>query len=223
MSTLARTSPFSTTIGRKFIVSLTGLFLVSFLIVHLSGNLLLLKGDNGEAFNEYAHFMGTNPIIRTMEIVLFGGIILHIFTALKHTLHNRRSRPVGYKVNKKSPQTTNYGRFMAISGTIVLIFLILHLVNFWIPHRFGVMGEVASLYQRVVNLFEQPGYVAFYVLSMGLVGYHLAHGFQSAFQTLGLQVNKSLGGVIQGIGYLFAVILPIGFALIPLLMFFDLP
>jgi succinate dehydrogenase / fumarate reductase cytochrome b subunit len=219
MSTLSARSPFVSSVGRKFAVSITGLFLISFLIVHLSGNLLLLKGDGGIAFNEYAKFMATNPIIKVMEFVLFAGFILHIGLAIKTWLHNRSARPVGYRKNRAGDNSSFFSRFMIASGTIVLIFLIVHLINFWVPHRFGILefgDEPASLYHRSAMVLSNPIFAGVYLVSFVLLCFHLLHGFQSAFQTLGLQVNKQVGRVIKGIGVVFSIVVTIGFMIIPI-------
>lgn len=212
MSSVRRKSPFQSTIGRKFIVGLTGLFLITFLIVHLSGNFLLFKSDGGVAFNAYGEFMATNPIIRVMEIVLFAGLLGHIVMALTVSKNYNEARPVKYK--RTSGQTSSFfSRFMLVSGIIVLLFLILHFANFFVPHRF--MEEEMTLYDRVSHILGQPVYAGAYLVSMVLLCFHLLHGFQSAFQTLGLQVNNKLHRVINGIGIVFAIVVSLGFASMP--------
>ncbi|NEM97360.1 succinate dehydrogenase cytochrome b subunit [Pontibacter burrus] len=218
------TKTFSSTIGRKIIMSITGLFLCSFLVVHLVGNLTLFYQDGGEAFNIYSHFMANNPVIRTMEIVLVLGFLFHIYDAIVLTRRNKAARPVGYNNSRPEENSTWSSRNMGLLGTIILVFLLVHLWNFFVPARFGELEGVPdkdylNLYSEVVLAFKNPIYVALYVISMVALAYHLIHGFQSAFQSLGLN-HKKYTPFIQKFGYAFSVIICLGFALIPLYFFF---
>lgn len=217
-------SMMSSTIGRKLIMALTGLFLILFLVVHLSGNLQLVKGDAGESFNAYAQFMGHNPLIKVVSIGNFFFILLHIVYALLLTLQNRKARPVGYL--SETTKTSNWNsRNMGILGTIILIFLVVHLQNFWFKMKFGYvpLDDLGNkdLYMETKEAFSQWWLVALYVVSMVFLASHLAHGFQSAFQTLGLN-HKKYTPAIQFIGKAFAIIVPLLFAIIPVMMFFNL-
>jgi succinate dehydrogenase / fumarate reductase cytochrome b subunit len=216
MSTIAKTAVWSASIGKKFIMALTGIFLVTFLIVHLSGNLLLLKADNGEAFNAYAHFMETSPLIRIMEIILAAGFLFHIVMGIRLALQNKRARPVGYQMNRGSENSSFYSRFMVCSGITVLFFLFLHLWNFFFQHRFLGLGAQESMYETVVRTFKSPLYSIVYIVAVVFLAFHLNHGFQSAFQSLGLQVNATLGKRIKNLGFLFSTVICAGFAAIPL-------
>ena len=129
-------------IGRKLIMALTGLFLVSFLVVHLSGNLLLLRPDSGEAFNIYSHFMTTNPVIRVLEIGLLLGFVLHIYTSVVLTQHNKKARPTGYSAGNNSPGVAWYSKNMGITGSIILVFLIIHLKQFYWEFHNGAVRTV---------------------------------------------------------------------------------
>ncbi|MHA6247339.1 succinate dehydrogenase cytochrome b subunit [Pontibacter sp. CAU 1760] len=220
------TKTFSSTMGRKIVMSITGLFLCSFLVVHLIGNLQLFNNDGGESFNIYSHFMGTNPIIRTMEIVLLAGFLFHIYDAIVLSRKNKAARPVGYVNNHPEQNSTWSSRNMGLLGTVILVFLIIHLWNFFVPARFGGLEGVViedveydNLYSRVVESFQIWWYVAIYVIAMVALAYHLIHGFQSAFQTLGLD-HKKYTPFIQMFGYAFSVIVCLGFAIIPLYFFF---
>jgi len=218
------TKTFSSTIGRKIIMSITGLFLCSFLVVHLVGNLTLFRQDGGEAFNIYSHFMANNPVIRTMEIVLVLGFLFHIYDAIVLTRRNKTARPVGYTNSRPQENSTWSSRNMGLLGTIILVFLLVHLWNFFVPARFGELEGVPdtdylNLYSEVVLAFKNPIYVALYVISMVALAYHLIHGFQSAFQSLGL-THKKYTPFIQKFGYAFSVIICLGFAAIPLYFFF---
>ena len=217
---------FSSTIGRKLLMALTGLFLILFLAVHLAGNLQLMKSDEGRAFNTYAHFMTSNPLIIAVSVGNFIFIALHIIWAAILTRRNRAARgPEGYAANKNS--STRTSRNMGILGTLILIFLIVHLRSFWYETHFGNIPlvdydghEVKNLYAVVDAAYSQVWFVVLYVVSMAVVGFHLYHGFGSAFQTLGLNHVK-YNPVIRFVGVAFAIIVPALFALIPLYMYFN--
>lgn len=197
-------------------MSLTGLFLSVFLIVHLVGNLLVLKSDGGEAFNAYAHFMGGNPLVRTLEIGLFLIILIHIFNGIRVWYQNRKARGKQYEMYKLDENTTFQSRMMAISASLVLLFLVIHLKKFWVPARFFHEQSMATL---VNTTFRDPFYVVFYLIALVILAYHLRHGFQSAFQTLGWK-TKRYAGIIEFIAVLFWLVIPIGFAIIPLYIYF---
>lgn len=213
----------SSSIGRKVIMSLTGLFLISFLVVHLSGNLLLFKGDNGEAFNLYSKFMSTNALIRVLEIGLLLGFVFHIYTALILTRANKAARPIGYAVENNNPKVSWFSKNMGISGSIVLIFLIVHLLNFYFPFHYGwdkmmvIEGEnVKDMYGLVAMVFKESWwYSILYIIAMILLGFHLNHGFQSAFRSLGIDHVK-YSPAISFLGTLISIILPLGFASMPI-------
>lgn len=217
------TKTFSSTIGRKVIMSITGLFLCSFLVIHLIGNFQLFKDDGGLAFNVYSEFMGHNPIIRTLEIVLVLGFGFHIYDAIVLTRRNKSARPVEYANTRPSDNSTWSSRNMGLLGTVILVFLIIHLYNFFWRARFGDIPAdadgVEDLYMVVVESFQQWWYVLLYVVSMAALAFHLIHGFQSAFQTLGL-THKKYTPFIQAFGYAFSVIICLGFASMPLYFFF---
>ncbi len=216
----------SSTLGRKLLMALTGLFLVLFLVVHLIGNLQLLKNDNGEAFNVYAKFMTSNPLIVTISFVNYACILIHIIWALLLTVRNRSARGAqGYAVIKNSSPWTS--RNMGILGTFILIFLVIHLRGFWYQMHWGGIPtvnydgvEVKNLYATVETTYAQGWYVGIYVFSMLILAFHLWHGFASAFQTLGLNHLK-YNGAIAFVGKAFAIIVPGLFALIPIWMFLD--
>lgn len=218
------TSLLTSTLGRKLIMALTGLFLVLFLVIHLIGNLQLLKSDGGDAFNVYAQFMGHNPVIQTVSILNFAFILIHAIWALLLTLHNRKSRgPEGYAVIKNSSPWAS--RSMGILGTLILIFLIVHLQGFWYQMKWGgvpfvtVDGkEVKDLYTIVDAAYQNLAFVGLYVFSMCALGFHLWHGFASAFQTLGLNHLK-YNPIIRFVGRAYAVVVPALFALIPIWMY----
>jgi succinate dehydrogenase / fumarate reductase, cytochrome b subunit len=209
-------------IGQKVVMAITGLFLISFLLVHAGINSLIFYNDGGVAFNEGAEFMGHNPIIRTMEIVLFLGIIAHIVQALFLTLKNNKARPVKYAVESAAKSSKWYSRWMGLLGTLILIFLILHLKHFWFVSR--LTDEITSgretLYDEMKEVFTQLWIVILYVLAMISLAYHLLHGFQSAFQTLGIN-HKNYTPLIKAIGIGFSILIPLVFASMPLALHFG--
>ena len=207
-------------LGKKVIMALTGLFLISFLIVHCGINALIFYNDGGETFNKGAEFMGTNPIIRSMEIVLFIGIILHIYQALILTVENNKARPVKYTVNNASANSKWYSRSMGLLGTILLMFLIIHLKHFWVISRFTdeITSGKETLFSEMNEVFSQLWVVVIYDLAMLSLGYHLLHGFYSAFQTLGLN-NKKYTPLIKNTGAAFSIIIPFIFAMMPVAMY----
>ena len=216
----------SSTLGRKLLMALTGLFLILFLVVHLIGNLQLLKNDNGEAFNVYAKFMTSNPVIKTISYVNYACFIIHALWALFLTIGNRRARGTqGYAVTKNSSPWTS--RNMGILGTLILIFLVIHLKGFWYEMHWGGIPtvnydgeEVKDLYATVATAYTQLWYVALYVFSMMVLAFHLWHGFVSSFQTLGLNHPK-YNPLIAFVGKAFAIVVPALFALIPIWMYLD--
>lgn len=209
-------------------MSLSGLFLILFLIIHLLGNLQLLKADGGQAFNQYAYFMTHNPVIKLISYTLYTLILLHAVQGIILWRSNKAARGnQSYAV--QSTSTTSFAsRYMAWLGIIIFIFLLIHMYQFWLMMKLGrlpmvtydgVDHAVANLYEPVYTVFKQGGFVAFYVACMIVLGYHLVHGFTSAFQTLGLNHPKYMSW-IRGVGYLLGFGLPIGFALIPLYIYF---
>ena len=204
---------FNSSVGQKVLVSLTGLFLCSFLVVHLTGNILLFRNDEGVAFEKYSEFMSTDPRIRAMEIVLFAGFLGHILLAAGVWIKNRSARPQQYAMNRASENSSLASRIMTVSGSIVFIFLVVHLRTFFVPSRFS--GEAKpSMYELVKSAFSSPVYVGFYLISLFLLGFHLRHGFQSSFQTLALRPN--LRALIDLVAVLFWLVIPFGFAAMPI-------
>lgn len=216
----------SSTLGRKLLMALTGLFLILFLIVHLIGNLQLLKSDGGRAFNVYAEFMTSNPVIVTVSYVNYTCILVHVIWAFMLTQRNRAARgSQGYAVVKNSSPWTS--RNMGILGTFILIFLVIHLKGFWYEMHWGGISkanydgrEVKDLFAVVDMAYSNVWYVAVYIVSMAILAFHLWHGFASSFQTLGLNHVK-YNPLIKFVGQTFAIVVPALFALIPIWMFLD--
>lgn len=248
---------FSSTIGKKLIMSLTGIFLCIFLVIHLIGNLQLFKSDGGLAFNEYAYFMTNFAPIKIVSYLLYASIVIHAVYALIVTYRNRKARPVAYASYNGAANSKWNSRNMGILGTIILVFLVTHMSNFWYKYHWGgtpyveyttniQSGETSfreipeaeftdyvsyvedgnqiliakDLYKEVNFSFESWYLVAFYVLAMIALGFHLAHGFKSAFQTLGWDHNRYFP-FIKWIGFwIFGILIPLAFAAMPLYSFF---
>ncbi|GIV38968.1 MAG: fumarate reductase [Thermonema sp.] len=224
MSWIAET--LTSSVGRKVIMALTGFFLILFIIVHLSGNLQLLLNDGGEQFNKYAHFMGHNPLIQTVSILNFTFILLHVITSIILTRRNSEARPVKYHVSRMQNSSTWASRNMGFLGSIIFIFLVVHLANFWFKMKFGGVPMVEydgvqykDLFTVVKEAFQQEWIVIVYVVAMVALGYHLSHGFMSAFRTFGLH-HRKYNGFIKGLGIAFSIAVAIGYAIIPVIIYF---
>jgi succinate dehydrogenase / fumarate reductase cytochrome b subunit len=222
---------FTSSIGKKIVVAVTGLFLISFLVVHVGINSCVFKDlfypdDNGDMFNRAAEFMARTVVIRIMEYVLFAGFFIHIIQALAIEFENRSKRKIGYDVKMGNRGSKWYSRSMGLLGTILLIFLLLHWWHFWIPSRFthrgieepvllsnGFIGH--NMFHLMKATFSEWWIVIVYVIACFSLAWHLMHGFQSAFRTLGLH-NKKYLVLINSIGIGFSIIVPLLFALMPL-------
>lgn len=203
---------YQSSIGKKIIMSLTGLFLCSFLLEHVVGNLIIVIAD-AHAFNEYSEFMAHNIIVRTIEFGLFFTLVFHPFVGLLLWVKNRRSRPRAYAEYKLQENTELASRFTMLTGSIIFLFLVVHLRTFFIPLRFS--GTVLSPAVLVEEAFSNWKYAAWYVFALIVLGYHLRHGFQSAFQSLGLR-NKKYTPLIDAIAVVFWLLIPLGYAVIPI-------
>jgi succinate dehydrogenase / fumarate reductase, cytochrome b subunit len=211
---------FYSSITKKVIMALAGLFLISFLLLHLAINLLLLKNDGGAAYMIAVKFMTTNPIIKVMEIFLFGGFFIHILIGITIQIYNWMARPRRYKIEGYS-HTSFFSKYMIHTGAIIILFLVIHFINFyfkklgWVAPPEGVERE--DFYQMALMLFSSKFYAILYMVLMVFLGFHLHHAFQSAFQTLGLNHSKYTP-FIKGLGTLYSIVVPLGFAIIPLVI-----
>ena len=250
---------FNSSLGKKLIMALTGLFLCTFLIVHLGGNLLLFKNDDGYGFNLYANFLTHFPPIEVVAYLLYLSILVHALYALILTIKNRKARPVSYAAVNKSRAGWS-SKNMGLLGSILFLFIVIHMSDFWFNYKFShklgykeyrtdlstdkttavdyvpatpdfeksVTTEnnyeiirVKDLHARVASSFSNLIYVIFYVIAMFAVSFHLLHGFQSAFRTLGW-VHRKYTPIVSFLGtWLFAVIIPLGFALMPVVYYIQ--
>jgi succinate dehydrogenase / fumarate reductase cytochrome b subunit len=250
---------FNSSLGKKLIMALTGLFLCTFLIVHLGGNLLLFSDDEGYGFNVYANFLTHFPPIEVVAYLLYLAILVHSIYALVLTVQNRRARPVGYAASNRSPASWS-SKNMGLLGSILLLFIVIHMSDFWYSYKYShkigykeyrtdlatdkttsvdyvptspnfeksvstenniEIVRLKDLHARVAGSFTNLLYVIFYVIAMGAVSFHMLHGFQSSFRTLGW-VHRKYTPVVCFIGtWLFAVIIPLGFAAMPVVYYIQ--
>ena len=227
---------FTSTIGQKFVMALTGLFLISFLVVHVGLNACIWANDGGQMFNAGANFMGSMLVIRIMEIGLMVGLLTHTIQGLALAYKNSKKRSVGYAVDYGNRGSKWYSRSMGLLGTLLLLFLILHLWHFWVPSRFGGMAGIKALeethyegalaaqyhnlYAQMIEVFQNPLVVIVYVIGCISLAYHLMHGFESAFRTIGVSNNRYLK-LLRFTGRGFAILVSLGFAMMPISMYFG--
>jgi len=210
---------FSTSIGKKILVGATGLFLVIFLVVHCYVNAMVFWPDNGKHFTDAAAFMGGNPAIRIIEIGLFAGFFVHIIYGLMLWRQNANRRSVPYAVKAGNKTSKWYSRSMGLLGTLILMFLLLHLYHFWAPNRYGQFFDPNwsenNLYQAMLATFTPVWVVVVYVLGCISLAWHLMHGVASSMQTFGLATHR-YKGLIRSFGNAFAIIIPLIFASMPI-------
>jgi succinate dehydrogenase / fumarate reductase cytochrome b subunit len=216
----------TSTLGRKLLMSLTGLFLISFLTIHLIGNLAIFSSDEGLAFNAYASFMSTNPLIHTGSYLWYAGIVLHRVVALILYFNNSTARPVKYKKQSAGNNSSWESRSMTLLGVFILAFLFIHLKDFWWQYKYNGGYEFAidangnrDVYALIIEQFKTEAALASYTIGLVALFFHLKHGFQSAFQTLGLDHQKYTP-VIKGLGLVYAIVVPLGFASMPIWVYF---
>ncbi len=213
------------TIGKKLINGLTAVGLVVFILIHLLGNLSLFAGSN--TFNEYSHFLMSKPeFIYPIEIILLLFFVFHIIMGISVYLQKKKARPQGYYMYKsagKPSKQTMSSKTMILTGIILLVFLVIHLIQFKYGPEYmtTINGQhVRDIHRVVANTFANPWWVLFYVIVMVLLGYHLRHGFWSMFQSLGAMKPKYTP-VVYTIGVIFAIIIAVGFIILPIWMYFS--
>jgi len=213
-----------TTLIKKIIMALTGLFLAFFLIIHLLGNLqLLLPEQEGHLqFNAYSHLLGGNIIIKMVSYVLYASILFHAFDALILFIENRKANDQNYKTDNRAEVSGWISRNMGILGSLILIFLVIHFKDYWYVYKFGSPPLDADgnkdLYTIVINSFQELWYVVLYVIAIIALGLHLMHGVSSAFRTLGVYHLKFIKWIKYG-GYAFSILITTGFTIIPIIIY----
>ncbi len=206
------------TIGRKFLMALSAMFLLIFLLIHLSVNLLSLLGEEGP-FNAASHFMGYNPLIQfAMQPVLILGVVFHFVMGFVLELKNKAARPVKYAVANNSGNSTWASRSMIISGAVILAFLGLHFYDFWVhemnyKYLEGLAINETRYWEELHAKFANPIRVVFYVICFVLLGLHLSHGFQSSFQSIGARHPKYLK-CVNALGTWYSILIPLGFIVV---------
>lgn len=221
---MALSKVLQSTLFRKILMSLTGLFLAFFLIIHLLGNLQLLLDPEiaREQYNWYSTTLSHNLIIQIVSKVLYVSILLHILDALYITIKNRQADGRNLKVDTRGKVSTWQSRNMGILGIVILIFLVIHLKDYWYIYKFGElpMDEQGNkdLYTIVIESFKNIWYIIIYLLGFIGLGYHLAHGVASGFRTLGVY-HKTYVKIIKYIGLAFAILLPLAYAIIPVIIY----
>ena len=214
-------------------MSLTGLFLITFLVVHAGLNACIWAGDHGEMFNKSAHFMGTTVVVRLVEVGLFVLFFVHIIQGYVLGARNISRRGHDYKISLGNKGSKWYSRTMGTLGTLLLLFLIVHINHFWISSRLGGIANIRplpevlydnktyhNLYAQMLEVFQNPLVVGLYILGCISLAYHLMHGFQSAFRTLGVS-NKRYLDMLRYTGYGFSIIVSLAFAMMPISMYFG--
>ena len=213
---------FTSSIGKKFSMAFTGLFLILFLIVHAGINSCIFLNDHGITFNKVARFMSHNWIMRFMEIGLFAGLILHAVQGLLLWKQNNKARPVAYQYNQPSKNSSWYSRSMGILGTLLLLFIILHLSHFYVGTKIALYsGDTThNLFKEMDDVFKNLWIIVLYLCGVIALFWHLYHGFQSAFQTLGIH-HKKYTPLIKMLGTGYAIIICLLFALMPIAMYLN--
>lgn len=211
-------------------MAVTGLSLILFLVVHVMVNaciwaVVFVPGDNGEVFNKASHWLGQTMIPRILEIGLFIFFIIHIVQGYVLEVQNRMRRGIGYAVHMGSRGSAWYRKSMGLLGTLIFLFLIIHIADFWIPSRFGGLNEVSyadapgknyhNLYGRMIEVLQNPWIVALYIIGCISLAWHLIHGFQSSFRTLGV-ANKRYLVILNATGWMFSIVVSLAFAMMPI-------
>lgn len=203
---------------RKTIIAITGLFICVFLIVHLAANLLLLLPPHlaQDAYNSYSAALRHNFFIKIVAYVNYACILLHVIYAILISVRNRQSRKVQYSSYQKTATASWTSQNMALLGSILFAFIIIHMANFWYPIK--IQGHDSDIYGLVISHFKNPLYTIVYTVAMLPLALHLAHGVHSAFKSLGLYHKKYLRWVATA-STIYAAIIGVGFAVIPLVVF----
>jgi succinate dehydrogenase cytochrome b subunit len=209
---------FSSSVGAKLLIALTGIGLVAYMVLHLAGNVLIFAG--ADTFNAYSHTLISNPLLLPVEIGLLAIFLLHVYKAVTNYLTNSAARPVRYAIKKRAHHTSRKSlasSTMIWSGLFVFVFIIIHVWQFRFGTYYETGGEIPirDLARTEFEVFAQPGWVIFYVIATLLVGLHLRHGISSAFQSLGLD-HPVYTRRLTAWGIVLALVIGGGLAIIPL-------
>ena len=213
----------SSSIARKVAMALSALFLIFFLIIHLAVNITSLFSE--DLFNELAHFMGNNPLVQfALQPVLIVGVIFHFVMGFVLELKNKKATTVKYAKDNGAANSSWMSRNMIYSGLVILAFLVLHFIDFWFPemnYKYieGRPVDTARYFSELQHKFVNPIRVGAYVISFVLLGLHLAHGFQSAFQSMGF--NNKYTKTVRALGKIYSVAIPLGFILVAVYHYFN--
>ena len=232
---MAQNGILKSSLAKKYAMAATGLFLCLFLAGHLAGNLQLFTAasDGGRQFNEYAKFMTTFPAVKVLSYLTYFSVLFHLVDGIVLSIQNRKARPVRYAMERASANAGWSSRNMMILGTIVLVFLVTHMQNFWWQMHFGSVPlqqledgtQVKALYAVVAALFHPDnGFalpaIGLYLLGQFALGFHLWHGFSSGFQSMGLR-HPRFSALVGGLGKAFSVVVPALFSAIVLFLYFT--
>ncbi|TBN03302.1 succinate dehydrogenase cytochrome b subunit [Hyunsoonleella flava] len=211
---------FKSSVGRKVAMALSAFFLMFFLIIHLAVNITSLF--SADLFNELSHFMGTNPLVQfALQPVLIFGVVFHFVMGFILELQNKKANGVSYARNNGSANSSWMSRNMIYSGLVILAFIVLHFIDFWFPELNVkyIQGDMSGMhngeyryFHELVEKFHNPLRVGAYVISFVLLGLHLAHGFTSAFQSMGSTAGRQK--TMQQIGKAYSILIPLGFIII---------
>ena len=212
---------FTSSVGTKLLIGLTGLALFVYLVLHLVGNALVFLGQ--DTFNEYSHTLTSNPLIAPIEIGLLLIFLLHVYKAVTMWFANQRARPAGYQRKRPAGHTSRKSlssSTMILSGSIVLLFILVHVKQFKYGAYYASAANpaVRDLYRPEVDVFHQPLWVAFYVICTALVALHLRHGISSGFQSIGFDHPIYTRRLVTW-GIVGAIVVGGGLAVIPLLVY----
>ena len=208
---------FTSSIGKKFLMGATGFFLIIFLIVHASINSMIFYDDGGVKFDAAASFMLHNYFIRFIELGLFAVFILHIVQGLLLWKQNLGARKIKYEKQNFPREIKWYSRYMGWLGTFLLLFLVMHLSHFWATtkNELYFQGDPVNLYDKMRDIFTNPLWFTLYMIGLASLLFHLLHGFQSAFQTFGIN-HKRWSPIVRGIGVFYSIAICILFAMMPI-------
>lgn len=211
----------ASTIGRKQIIGVTGIGLSLFVLIHMLENMLILVG--ARPYNEYAHWLITNPLIHEAEIILLLLFVVHLSLALALSWKNWRSRDTRYAMAANGPKRTSaVQKTLWAQGLIILVFVILHLITFKYGPYYTVNyghGEIRDLHRLVLEVFRQPLFVAWYIVALIVLGFHLRHGVGSSFQTLGFS-HPRYQPFIRCFTWAYALVVALGFITQPIYVYF---